>query len=111
MTFSEYIKLASGEMTTGVVSGTVTQLAHNNATLLNLTAAASSPVITGFAVGTRNGQVLILVNSSGSTVTVTAPATFYAGCVLGDSTELIGNGSALMFFYDTAAQAWVEVAR
>lgn len=111
MTLGEFITLAAGEQTTGVVSGTVTQLAHNNATLLDLTAAASSPVITGFAVGTYHGQVLILVNSSGSTVTITALTAPYAGCILGDSTELLGNGSALLFFYDTSAQAWVEVAR
>lgn len=110
MTLGEFITLAAGEQTTGVVSGTVTQLAHNNATLLDLTA-ASSPVITGFTVGTYHGQVLILVNSSGSTVTITAPTAPYAGCILGDSTELLGNGSALLFFYDTSAQAWVEVAR
>jgi hypothetical protein len=68
-------------------------------------------VITGFAEGSGDGRVLILLNSSGSTITLTGQSGQAVGRILGTSTLLLGDGSALMFFYDAQTSAWVEIAR
>lgn len=110
MTLGEYLTIDAAQRTTTIISGT-TQLDATTATIIEVTSAASSPVVNGFRGGVYHGQVVILINTSGTTITISTGSG--AGRVVTStaSSLISGGGAGAMFIYDATLQVWAMVGR
>lgn len=110
MTLGEYLTIDAAQRTTAVISGT-TQLDATGFTIIEVTSAASSPVLNGFRGGLYHGQVVIVINTSGTTLTISTGSG--AGRVVAPTTSALvgGGGAGAMFIYDSTSQVWAMVGR